>query len=75
MKIWKVKKSEVLEVLMSKGIFYVHRYKYSHDKARKIMKQFVKEGIASYLKNKYPSDDLIYIKLLDKKSIAEVQPE
>ena len=39
------------------------------------MKQFVKEGIASYLKNKHPSNDLIYIKLLDKKSIAEVQPE
>lgn len=75
MKIWKVKKSEVLEILMSKGIFYAYRYKYSHDKARKIMKQFVKEGIASYLKNKYPSNDLIYIKLLDKKSIAEVQPE
>lgn len=75
MKIWKVKKSKVLEFLMSKGIFYAHRYKYSHDKARKIMKQFVKEEIASYLKNKHPSDDLIYIKLLDKKSIAEVQPE
>ena len=75
MKIWKVKKSEVLEVLMSKGIFYAHRYKYSHDNARKIMKQFVKEGIASYLKNKHPSNNLVYIKLLDKKSIAEVQPE
>lgn len=75
MKIWKIKKSEVLDILKSNGIFYCHKYKYSHDKARKMMKQFVKEGIASYLKNKHSSNDLIYIKLLDKKSIAEVQPE
>lgn len=73
MKIWKIKKSELLNILKSNGMFYCHKYKYSHDKARKIMKQFVKDGIASYMKS--PHKDMVYIKLLKQDSMTRVQPE
>lgn len=73
MKIWKIKKSELLNILKSNGMFYYHKYKYSHDKARKIMKQFVKDGIASYMKSS--NKDMVYIKLLKQDSMTRVQSE
>lgn len=74
MKIWKVKKSEVLEILMSKGIFYAHRYKYSHDNARTIMRQLCKEGLAKKCPSPPGHMNTVCIELI-KNSIAEVQPE
>ena len=73
MKIWKIKKFELLNILKSNGIFYCHKYKYSHDKARGIMKQFVKEGIASYMKSS--DKDMVYIKLSKQDRMTRVQSE
>lgn len=46
MKIWKVKREQIEEVLERKGYFFCHKYKYSHDKARAIMRKLCKEGLA-----------------------------
>lgn len=46
MKIWKIKKEQVKEILKRKGYFFCHKYKYSHDKARTIMRKLCKEGLA-----------------------------
>lgn len=46
MKIWKITKAQVKEVLERKGYFFCHKYKYSHDKARTIMRKLCEEGLA-----------------------------
>lgn len=46
MKIWKIKKVQIKEILEEKGYFFCHKYKYSHDKARTIMRKLCKEGLA-----------------------------
>lgn len=46
MKIWKITEKQVKEMLESKGHFFCHKYKYSHDKARAIMHKLRKEGLA-----------------------------
>ena len=46
MKIWKITEKQVKEMLESKGHFFCHKYKYSHDKARVIMRKLCKEGLA-----------------------------
>lgn len=46
MKIWKIKKVQIKEILERKGYFFCHKYKYSHDKARVIMRKLCKEGLA-----------------------------
>mgnify|MGYP000843723455 FL=1 len=46
MKIWKIKKVQIKEVLETKGYFFCNKYKHSHDKARTIMRKLCKEGLA-----------------------------
>lgn len=46
MKIWKVKREQIEEILERKGYFFCHKYKDSHDKARTIMRKLCKEGLA-----------------------------
>ena len=74
MKIWKIKKVEVKEILERKGYFFCHKYKYSHDKARTIMRQLCKEGLAKRCPSPPGHMDTVCIELV-KKSIAEVQPK
>lgn len=51
MKIWKVKRTDIEEILERKGYFFCHKYKDSHDKARTIMRKLCKDGLAE----RYPS--------------------
>lgn len=46
MKIWKITEKQVKEMLESKGHFFCHKYKYSHDKARAIMRKLCNKGLA-----------------------------
>ena len=46
MKIWKINREQIEEVLERKGYFFCHKYKYSHDKARAIMRKLCKEDFA-----------------------------
>lgn len=46
MKIWKVTRQEIKEVLERRGYFFCHKYKDSHDKARTIMRKLCKKGLA-----------------------------
>ena len=72
MKIWKIKKAEVKEILERKGYFFCHKYKHSHDKARAIMRQLCKEGLVKRCSSPYGHMDTVCIELI-KNSIAEVQ--
>lgn len=46
MKIWKIKEVQIKKILETKGYFFCHKHKYSHDKARAIMRKLCKEGLA-----------------------------
>ena len=64
MKIWKIKKEQVKEILKRKWYFFCHKYKYSHDKARTIMRKLCKEGLAERCPSPVGQVDTICIKAI-----------
>lgn len=64
MKIWKIKKEQVKEILKRKGYFFCYKYKYSHDKARTIMRKLCKEGLAERCSSPVGQVDTICIKVI-----------
>lgn len=64
MKIWKVKRAQIEEILERKGYFFCHKYKYSHDKARTIMRKLCKEGSAERCPSPAGHVDTICIKAI-----------
>lgn len=63
MKIWKINKAQVKKVLEIKGYFFCHKYKYSHDKARTIMRKLCKEGLAERCSSPVGQMDTVCIRL------------
>ena len=64
MKIWKVKREQIEEILERKGYFFCHKYKYSHDKARTIMRKLCKEGLAKRCSSPAGHVDTVCIKAI-----------
>lgn len=64
MKIWKIKKVQIKEILENKGYFFCHKYKYSHDKARTIMRKLCKEGLAERCPSPVGQVDTICIRII-----------
>ena len=63
MKIWKITKEQIKEVLERKGYFFCHKYKHSHDKARAIMRKLCKEGLAEKCSSPVGQVDSVCIRL------------
>ena len=63
MKIWKINKEQIKEALERKGYFFCHKYKYSHDKARAIMRKLCKEGFAERCSGPVGQVDTVCIRL------------
>lgn len=63
MKIWKINREQIEEILERKGYFFCHKYKYSHDKARAIMRKLCKEGLAEKCSSPVGQVDSVYIRL------------
>lgn len=64
MKIWKVKREQIEEILERKGYFFCHKYKDSHDKARTIMRKLCKEGLAERCPSPAGYMDTVCIKVI-----------
>ena len=63
MKIWKIKEVQIKEILETKGYFFCHKYRYSHDKARVIMRKLCKEGLAERCSSPVGQVDSVCIRL------------
>lgn len=64
MKIWKVTRQEIKEVLERRGCFFCHKYKDLHDKARTIMRKLCKEGLAKRCPSPVGHVDTVCIKAI-----------
>lgn len=63
MKIWKIKEVQIKEILETKGYFFCHKYRYSYDKARTIMRKLCKEGLAERCSSPAGQVNTVCIKL------------
>lgn len=63
MKIWKINKEQIKKILETKGYFFCHKHKYSHDKARAIMRKLCKEDLAERCSSPVGQMDTVCIRL------------